>query len=95
MLIFTIHLYFLIQVKKHEHLIPDGQRDLDFSSIYRLRNSINKDFYEQRKATLLSDWDSHAEMHEFSKRQWMDGVFCNWQLYLTPPGIAMSNSRVL
>ena len=62
-----------------------------------IRNLLSQSQYEQVLAEKLSKWKSEGDLDtfiNFFNRQWVTSKFNNWQLFKTPPGVAMTNSPI-
>ena len=66
--------------------------------VMTLKNCISqfqKKFNQLKKKTLQKGRsNSLEEFTEYFTKQWLDGVFNNWQIFCTPPGYSTTNNPV-
>ena len=83
-------------MKKHEHLIPASMREEVLADITKMHRAGSEESYDVLKQATLTKWKKSG-LTKFSKyfgQQWLNGKFCNWQLFQTPPGYAMTNNSL-
>ncbi|CAF0826215.1 unnamed protein product [Brachionus calyciflorus] len=84
-------------INKNAKKIPQAHVEKVTNDIIHLRSTKTSDSYDLKKKAILSKWKKLKGLDNFCKyftKQWIDSPFCNWQLYQTPPGYAMSNSPI-
>jgi hypothetical protein len=77
-----------IPVSKYEGVMCD---------IGDLHNTLSQTSYDEMLKFILDKWKKGKELSDFAEyfqRQWVNSKFCNWQLFKTPVGFAMTNSPI-
>ena len=62
-----------------------------------LHNALSQTSYDEMLKTILAKWNKDKDLSDFAeyfKRQWINSKFCNWQIFKTPVGFAMTNSPI-
>jgi hypothetical protein len=62
-----------------------------------LRNTLSQSAYDELLSATINKWKVDIELKsfvEYFQRQWTKSKFCNWQLFKTPVGFAMTNSPI-
>ena len=65
--------------------------------IGELHNTLSQSAYDELLAATINKWKGDIELKsfvEYFQRQWTKSKFCNWQLFKTPVGFAMTNSPI-
>ena len=83
-------------VKKHKSLIPDSLYDSVIKDINSLHYSTSEFNSNNTKKRISKRWENLGiiEFKNYFFKQWLDSVFCNWAIYLTPAGYSMSNCPI-
>jgi hypothetical protein len=65
--------------------------------IGELHNTLSQSAYDELLSATINKWKVDIELKsfvEYFQRQWTKSKFCNWQLFKTPVGFAMTNSPI-
>ena len=92
-----VNYFYLIKINKNSKKIPKLQQDSVVEDIRALRNTKTLESFERKKKSTLAKWKRRPFLKTFLNyftKQWLDSPFCNWQLFQTPPGYAMSNCPI-
>jgi hypothetical protein len=68
-----------------------------YNDINALHNCDSKTAYNLLLKLTIRRWAKDKELvafHDYFKLQWIDSVFCDWQIFLTPAGYAHTNSPI-
>ena len=82
-------------VRKRKDILGEFLNDV-CDDIKKLHSSVSKKNFDKLKNKTLKKWRSNGleEFAEYLTKQWLDGVFNNWQIFCTPPGYSTTNNPV-
>jgi len=82
-------------ILKHKHLIDDEIYDEFMQDVTKLHMSRNESEYLNNLSTFEDKYSTHHHaMFEYFDKQWIEGVFNNWQIYQNEPGFCNTNSNM-
>ena len=77
--------------------IPANKDEGIMCDIGELHNILSQSSYYDLLSTTINKWRGDIELKcfvECFQKQWKKSKFCNWQLFKTPVGFAMTNSPI-
>ena len=77
--------------------IPSAKYEGIMCDIGELHNTLSQSLYDDLLIVTINKWKSDIELKsfvEYFQKQWINSKFCNWQLFNTPVGYAMTNSPI-
>lgn len=83
-------------VRKHRALIPAAHYRSVQNDIKKLHMCTDEGSYKLLLRSVLAKWNTMQmpQFVEYFRKQWIFGKFRNWQIFLTPPGYAHTNSPI-
>jgi transposase-like protein len=83
-------------IRKHKQLLRSKYKKV-LSHINLLQNTSNEFEFRVLWSKIEKKWQKKPSMSKFLKyfkAQWMDSIFCNWQIFQTPPGFTTTNNPI-
>ncbi|RMZ99520.1 Carbonic anhydrase 2 [Brachionus plicatilis] len=83
-------------VKKQTTKIQEESRKEIYKDVYKMRDTKSLQEFQSTETKILSKWQKKgfSDFAEYFSKQWICSEFKNWQLFLTRPGMEMSNSPI-
>ena len=90
------YFHVLQNVRKKKHMMGDYYDEI-IGDIRNLHYCTTKNGFNKLKNKVLKKWETIESLIDFSnyfRKQWLDGVFCNWAIFSKPAGCASTNNPV-
>ena len=58
------------------------------AAVQEMHMSSNEEEYQKLKKDFKDTFKRYKELLVYMETQWLDGPFCKWQIFRTPPGYA-------